>query len=239
VVFNRDERLTRGPAVAPVLKRFGPRRAVLPIDSDAAGTWIAGSDLGAVFALLNVTTHLQRGALSHRETRGGIITALLDAESLDAAFARMQRLEQRRYAPFRLLCLSPTRVCETWSDGWTLRIRQSRLQTPLMRTSSSLGDRVVANRRIQLFERHFARRPIRVADQDAFHHHQWHGRPEFSVLMSRADARTVSITTAAVDDEHVTLSYVPLRQSMLFRPRRRARYHAGMTQTAAVQRPEG
>jgi hypothetical protein len=44
--------------------------------------------------------------------------------------------------------------------------------------------------------------------QDAFHHHQWPGRGELSVLMSRADARTVSITTVEIGERRVWMEYL-------------------------------
>jgi len=214
VLFNRDERLARRAAVPPVAREFGSRCAALPIDSDGGGTWIAGSDLGAVFALLNVSTgRFETNRFSDRETRGRIIPSLLDAASLDVVVARMHRLDPTQFAPFRLLCVSPQRMFETWSDGWTLRTHQSCIDAPLMRTSSSLGDSVVASPRIRLFERRFARRPVPLREQDAFHRYQSHARPEVSVLMSRADARTVSVTTVAVDSQHVTMSYAAVLAS--------------------------
>jgi len=53
-----------------------------------------------------------------------------------------------------------------------------------------------------------------AATQDRFHAHSWPDRPELSVLMSRADARTVSITAVEVLPGHglpsVTMAYTPV-----------------------------
>ena len=53
VVCNRDEHLTRAPALPPTVWAAGARRALMPIDPSSGGTWIAANDAGLVFAVLN------------------------------------------------------------------------------------------------------------------------------------------------------------------------------------------
>jgi hypothetical protein len=95
--------------------------------------------------------------------------------------------------------------------GQRVRHRLARLSGPLLRTSSGLGDALVAEPRRRLFVRMLRAAEGRpCAAQDAFHRRQWPGREGVSVLMSRADARTVSITTLEVGEDSVRMAYLPL-----------------------------
>ena len=59
---NRDELLTRGAALAPSIRLPGERRVTMPVDPDSGGTWIAASDAGLVFTLLNVNSDTDANA---------------------------------------------------------------------------------------------------------------------------------------------------------------------------------
>jgi hypothetical protein len=65
--------------------------------------------------------------------------------------------------------------------------------TPLLFTSSGLGDHLVEAVRRELFDQMFAGAPETwERAQHAFHRHRWPQREHLSVNMSRATARTVS-----------------------------------------------
>ena len=77
----------------------------------------------------------------------------------------------------------------------------------ILRTSSGLGDAVVAGPRRTLFQRTLTHaRNLRSA-QDQYHRHQWPGREAISVNMQRHDAATVSRTVVEVREGSVRLSY--------------------------------
>jgi hypothetical protein len=88
-----------------------------------------------------------------------------------------------------------------------MRHRRSCLQSAILRTSSGLGDAVVAGPRRTLFQRTFNHPYDPRVAQDLFHRHQWPGREAISVNMRRPDARTVSQTIVEVRDGSVTLAY--------------------------------
>jgi hypothetical protein len=52
--------------------------------------------------------------------------------------------------------------------------------------------------RLGLFDELMAADGVRPETQDRFHRHVWRDRPEISVMMSRGEARTVSVTTVEV-----------------------------------------
>ena len=80
--------------------------------------------------------------------------------------------------------------------------------TRLVRTSSSVRHAEVHSARTRLFTEMVARGSRR--SQDAFHSHRWVHDGPASVLMERADARTVSRTVVEVFADRVGLEYRPL-----------------------------
>jgi uncharacterized protein with NRDE domain len=211
VACNRDERLTRHTGLAPTLWKTGPSSVVMPIDPDSGGTWIAVNDMGVVFAILNANPDpidgpAEAGHCGHL-SRGLIIPSLVSGTTVSEALRRAQALRADRYAPFRLLLFDRYQLVECWPEAGRIRHRRSFLYGAVMRTSSGLGDAVVARPRRALFNR-VLRDPVDPLDaQDRFHEHTWPGREEVSVNMRRADARTVSHTIVEVGLHTISMSY--------------------------------
>jgi len=200
VVFNRDERRHRLPGLPPRVVVTGHRRALMPIDADAGGSWIAVNDVGLVVALLNLTAtsgeHMpERTAQVPRRSRGHIVPALAAGGTIDDARRIMDATDVAAYEPFRAVALHRQHWFEARWTGHRFQTQRGPIGRPLIWTSSSLGDEIVSGPRQALFDRLFADRPLTADVQDAFHHHTWNDRPDVSVRMSREDASTVSITT--------------------------------------------
>ena len=205
VVCNRDEHTTRAPALPPKLWTAGPRRVLMPIDPAGGGTWIAVNDAGLVFVLLNASdgATTTAGVVS----RGTIIPALVGCGSVSGAVAQARLIRANRFAPFRLLIIDRFEVVDCRPVGDRIHHRRSPLRHAILRTSSGLGDAVVAGPRRALFRRTVpAARDARTA-QDEFHRHQWPGRESISVNMRRHDAATVSRTVIEVREGSVRMSY--------------------------------
>ena len=193
LVHSRDEQRTRGQALPPVSQQLpSGRRAVWPTDPDGGGTWIAARADGLVLAVLNRNIP-PNGRPRPTRSRGGLIPGLIDAAHAAEAMDQLMGQDLAGLAPFRILALDPDGAARlaTW-DGLTLE-RGAVLEPPFCLASSGLGDDRVYPR-IPLFGAMVAQDP-RPETQDAYHRHRWDDAPEISVLMSRPDARTVSITT--------------------------------------------
>jgi Transport and Golgi organisation 2 len=211
VVFNRDERRDRLPAFPASTHELARRRAVYPVDPVGTGTWIGVNDRGMVAAVLNRTPGFALPAAGGTRSRGLIVPAVLSMDDFDAAVTAASRIDPTQYALFRLLVLRGRRAVVFVSDGRRVSSAAADVTRPLLLTSSSLGDKVVAGPRARLFralmETHRSRWP--TAQQD-FHDHQWPLRPEVSVRMERSDARTVSRTVIDVSGDDIRLSYEPV-----------------------------
>jgi hypothetical protein len=208
------------------LQVIGDRRVVMPIDPVGKGTWIAVNDRGLVFALLNqyapaplklsAERPAQAPAQAPVESRGRIIPGLAASASVTEALTLAQALDPARYKAFRLLVADRDQLLECWPEAGRLVHRRSLLQGPVMRTSSAVGDAIVAGPRGALFRHIMSSGRDPRAAQDAFHRHQWPGLEHISVRMKRADATTVSVTVIEIGREAASMVYTsPGRYSVV------------------------
>lgn len=212
LVTNRDESRRRAPGLPPVVRTVAPSlRAAYPIDGEAGGSWVAVSERGVLLAILNSNLTPAPPVPAHGQllSRGLVIPRLVDAEDANAAAERVGDLALPRMAPFRLVIADAESVrVAAWSGE---RLEHSRYPlSPMCLASSGLGDERVAPR-LALFEQWMDRYGPTSQSQDAFHRHVWPDRPEISVMMSREDARTVSVTAVelrhAAAGSHATMTY--------------------------------
>jgi len=208
VGFNRDERRTRPPALPPARHIYDDRAAVHPLDPLGGGTWIAASAAGLVFALLNGYSSADSGP-HPRKSRGLIIPALLSADTLDAATARVRALDPGAFLSFRLVMIADDGAREAVSDGRQLECRDVREGEAWIRSSSSVRPEIVLPSRETKF-RDDVVPSSSTAAQDRFHLTRHAADSALGVLMEREDARTVSVTTVEVFAAHVRMTYRPL-----------------------------
>jgi hypothetical protein len=156
-------------------------------------------------------------------SRGRIIPSLIDSTSTDAALEHLGALDLPRYMPFRLV------VCERdarpgvrvarW-DGRDLTFSEP-TAAPMVLASSGLGDAIVQVRLPQFASMLETSGPT-LQMQDAFHRFRWPEQDHTSVLMSRPDARTVSITEVCDTAAGVEMHYRVVRDGSQIEPAQRA-----------------
>lgn len=222
-VCNRDERRTRPAAASPRWRAVegSPARALWPMDMEAGGTWIGVSDRGLLLSILNLNPDppIDVTGLRGLRSRGLIIPDLLAEPNADRAVRRLARMDLDQFAPFRLLAISGveprsaelrwdrSELTVAWHDG------------PICLASSGLGDSRVL-RRLDLFDELVLQPGATPERQDDYHRHAWPEHPELSVLMSRPDARTVSITTIEVPGgAEPAMIYEPVAAAAALAPR--------------------
>jgi hypothetical protein len=209
VVMSRDEMLTRSIATPPQWHEHNGSRAIWPTDPDSGGTWIAAHEDGLTLALVNSFPEPMPKLPKEILSRGTIIPEMIFCEGIEDVIERFDTFPVERFAPFRLvmidfmlddeLCdLVPIMAVLDWNrEEVAVEIHQD---GPVCLVSSGLGDDKVAPR-IKLFEETVLKRRLTADKQDRYHQHQWHDRPEISVMMGREAARTVSLTTVEVLDK--------------------------------------
>lgn len=212
---NRDESRRRPAGLPPVIRRCGPRRAVMPVDPVSDGTWIAVNDAGLAATLLNVYSKPFDAAARGRarqsgKSRGILVPRLMACATLDETAEACRSIDPGEFPPFRIVVLDEREIVHVRSDGARLRHEREALgERPHLFTSSGLGDAVVEPPRRELFERLFLRGADLLVRQDAFHRHSWPDRRDVSVCMERAEARTVSHAVVEIQPDRVRLSYSP------------------------------
>jgi len=209
MMCNRDERRQRPRACPPEIHDDDGLMARYPIDPVSGGTWIGVNHAGVAVALLNRAPAL--AAHEPVRSRGVIVPRLLACASLCGAIAEVRRLDVQQFAPFSVVMVQDGHMSVADSDGRGLTVSTAPLSMPLLLTSSSLGDALVDGPRRRLFDSLVLGSRDRLTAQRRFHRHQWRTRPEISVRMERADARSVSLTMVDVRGAETRLEYFELR----------------------------
>jgi hypothetical protein len=209
VMCNRDERRSRPAALPPQVHDLGGRLAAFPVDPRGGGSWVGVNDAGIIVTLLNVSGRLHGFSKKPRRSRGLIVREVLRSGSLSDVLETVASLDASLFEMFRLVVMHRFTALEATGDGVRTAIRrQITVDTPLLFTSSSLGDALVEAPRTQLFQRMvLKRRSGWLRGQARFHRHLWPSRPEISVCMERDDALTVSRTVVDVTGARRSLLY--------------------------------
>lgn len=206
VLMNRDEQRCRPRACPPESTSFASVRAVYPREA-GGGTWIAATDTGVVFALLNWSVQAPRISAS---SRGRIIPALLAGDRHDRPLQQWLKLaDLLETNPFRLLRFDvhqgeveefqwnggePQTLYHPWvlahwfSSGWS----ESEVVATRQRTAEAA--KVEADHGTIAWARrlHAGHQPKRDAH---------------SICMHRTDARTVSQTEVRVSVDEIEMEY--------------------------------
>jgi hypothetical protein len=219
LLCNRDEQRSRPPSCSPVRRRLGDHSAIMPVDPPSRGTWIGANDAGLVACLLNANPPGTAG-ITHkgppRASRGRIVPALLAAATIEGALDLADAIDVTQFPPFRVLVLNAALFLIASSDGASLKCSQpAPLQSPILLTSSGLGDHLVEHPRRVLFDRMLSSTPNPLVAQDRFHQHRWHDMPHLSVRMSRPDARTVCRCAVDLFPNSVALSHSNLNDRLV------------------------
>ena len=206
LVINRDERRLRMAARPPALFERDGVRAIWPVDQQSGGTWAAVTSHGLAFALLNASGQpAPIDSTAEPLTRGAIIPYLVAGEDIDDVERRFVSGPARwPCRPFKLVVAARDRVVLLTPGG------ACELTAPAVLSTSSLGDQLVDTPRRLLFEHLLETSDHAWQAQDRLHRHAWPDRRHLSVLMSRADACTVSRTEILLTRERSELRYAAI-----------------------------
>jgi hypothetical protein len=204
VAMNRDEKLARPPASAPVIKEINGVQSMYPVDVEG-GTWIAASSDGTTWALLNRNSSLER----MRRSRGEVIMNVLkNAGSVDRPKLDSELLED--VLPFRLVrfSLKSRSVLEWIWDGQCCASIVHPWRTNHW-FSSGESDELALSIRGKTVSAFRALKP----EESPEWLRELHGSHEpergaFSMCVHRSDARTVSYTEISISQNCVTMDYV-------------------------------
>jgi hypothetical protein len=204
--MNRDERLTRELALAPVAITTASLPAVYPRES-GGGTWIGSNAAGITFALLNQNPGSQ--ASVKERSRGEIIPALMESPHFSEAMRRFQQTDLRRLLPFVLVGIFPAEqiISQCQWDGNELKFLRIGWDVRHW-FSSGVSDEMARKVRGSTCYEAWRRRDAGSAEWlRGLHASHSPVRGSFSICVHRPDAATVSYTEVAYGGGNLTMRY--------------------------------
>jgi len=204
--MNRDERLTRELALAPVPITTASLSAVYPRES-GGGTWIGSNAAGITFALLNQNPGPQ--ASVKERSRGEIIPALMESPHFSEAMRRFQQTDLRRLLPFVLVGIFPAEqiISQCQWDGNELKFLRIGWDVRHW-FSSGVSDEMARKVRGSTCYEAWRRRDAGSAEWlRGLHASHSPVRGSFSICVHRPDAATVSYTEVAYGGGNLTMRY--------------------------------
>jgi hypothetical protein len=208
LLTNRDEQRLRALALPP-REHTSPSgtRYLAPVDPSGGGTWVAVNQHGLVLCLVN---HYQARDPQHTDliSRGGVVTAAVEAADVVGAIGRARELPFERLRGFRLLVLAPDDDPQllAWDGERVALARGDAVDLPLISSSVQAAEVERARRRTfaELEGEHGGRTSAMLA---AFHASERPAPGPLAVCMSRTDAWTVSLTRVVVEPERCRIEY--------------------------------
>ncbi|HEX9509487.1 MAG TPA: NRDE family protein [Puia sp.] len=114
ITSNRDEKISRKPAIPPREYLIHGKTMIFPKDADGGGTWIALNCIGNAGVLLNGAFKKHIPALMYRRSRGLI---LLEIMASDDPIKQFLELNLMKIEPFTLITLNQGGLFELLWDG--------------------------------------------------------------------------------------------------------------------------
>jgi len=205
LLCNRDERLTRNPALAPRLVVRDGVGILAPIDGDFGGSWIGTNEFGLSVCLLNGAnlTHSEHRSPQEPRSRGLFLLDLLPSASVTALCERVRDANLEAFPSFTVVALEPGRPATLIEWDGSQKSVQFCAESRAMLTSSSFDTEAVRKRRQHEY--------ARLDPQSPLEFHQSHGASAsaYSVCMHRPEAATVSFSWIRVSVLAATFYYTP------------------------------
>lgn len=199
IFFNRDEQRSRARAKPPGY--FPHYDAIMPIDPQGGGTWLALHRSELTLCLLNHYKHEVTAATnSSFASRGKVIQKLLARPNLGRVFENLASIDLTRFQAFRLCVFPPgfsTSDSSITVHAWDgKQLTSTTLIQPLI--SSAVADVEVTASRKAAWKYLLSAGQVSEKQHLFYHasHVPTHGK--LSVCMHRSDAKTRSLAHVQV-----------------------------------------
>ncbi|MDG2168574.1 MAG: NRDE family protein [Opitutales bacterium] len=205
--FNRDESRERPVGLPPEISSFGDSRFVCPRDPVGGGTWLLVNEHGMSLGLLNYYEAQMDYQPAEPQSRGLLPIAFANCQTLADIESSILEADFAPYPPFHLLAVSAKAEARliTW-NGKTKTIHHPEIEDLPISTSSFETEEVI-NLRKELFKKEALPQMEQDEALGNFHSHKKPAPDTHAVLMTRSNAKTVSITQISVDGKLATMSY--------------------------------
>ncbi len=212
ITSNRDEKLSRKDAIAPLMHRHNGWNLVYPKDAEAGGTWIALNENGNAAVLLNGAFIYHRSQPPYRQSRGVMFLEVLSSDYPAWTFSKIDLMG---IEPFTFIVFENGSLYEFRWDGIEKYCKQLSSSRPHIWSSATLYDGLVIKKREQWFAKFLNRTP-NPTQQDMlnFHRFSGDGDKENDLYMERDGVySTVSITSILLNEDSGVMKYYDLKNN--------------------------
>jgi Transport and Golgi organisation 2 len=206
ITSNRDERLTRKPALPPEVHTVNGITLLFPQDADAGGTWIACKKSGRSVCLLNGAFQPHIPQPPYRKSRGLVV---LDFFTSPSAADFEKNYDLTGIEPFTMVIAEGGRLEELRWDGHRKYFIQLDAAIPHIHSSATLYTPETMALRKKWFDSWLSTHQVyEVGEILRFHQFAGEGDEATNVRMSRFGlVETVSITCISVQNDNVQMFY--------------------------------
>lgn len=215
ITSNRDEKNSRGKALAPAVHNHHGSRLIFPKDAAAGGTWIAMKENGDAAVLLNGAFLCHLSEPPYRKSRGQVFLDVFATERPSWSFAKT---DLSGIEPFTLVLLEKRCLYEFRWDGTERYCRQLSVSRPHIWSSATLYDGLVIKKREQWFASFLNSHP-QPTQQDILNFHRFSGDGDTrnDLLMKRDNIySTVSITGILLNEDRAVMRYIDLKETQAY-----------------------
>jgi hypothetical protein len=209
ITSNRDEKISRKPAISPQQYLINDKTLIFPKDADAGGTWITVNDNGTAGVLLNGAFNKHIPAPSYGKSRGLIFLEIITSLDPPVHFREMDLSE---IEPFSLILLSQSGLQECRWDGKTRYCREIDRNIPHIWSSVTLYDAAAIRKREQWFAQWLKTNKC-PGPNGIINFHRFTGEDNLYndlVMNRRNELLTVSITSIELQKDRGILDYLDL-----------------------------
>ena len=206
ITSNRDEKISRKPALPPRIYYHNGSKLVFPKDADAGGTWIVVNANGNAAVLLNGAFEKHTYHPGYTKSRGLV---LLDAISEARPVRYLVKTDLKTVEPFTLIVWEDNSLYEFRWDGAGKHCVQLRKSRHYIWSSATLYSKETMKKREYWLAKFLNKTPLpAVEDIMNFHASAGDGDGENDLKMTRQRLyATVSITSLTLDDVSSSILY--------------------------------
>lgn len=206
ITSNRDEQVSRKPALPPNSYVIGGQTLYFPKDTQAGGSWIVFTAAGSAGVLLNGAAEKHEFRTGWRRSRGLV---LLDLMSHPDPLAAWESYDFDGIEPFTLILYHREALYQLRWDALCAEQLLVPIDEPQIWSSSPLYEADVRLWRQQEFHSCIGSRPL---ETDIYDFHMRQDREEHrSIRINRGGLKTLSVTQAIIQNGTVGIQYHDLR----------------------------
>jgi hypothetical protein len=205
--FNRDESRKRQDGVPPELGTHKSTQFICPRDPEGGGTWLLVNAYSLTLGLLNFYEADVNYQPAVRRSRGNLPLEYAHCKQLTEVEAALAESDFSSYPPFHFLAVgnSGEAFLMTWDGQEKVVSRPQWEDLPI--STSSFKTSEVMDRRKQLFKSQMMEASDLIQRMEAYHTAKNPSPDTHAVLMTRPDAKTVSVTRIDVNHSEVKMTY--------------------------------